>query len=109
MNDNIKDLIRTFLESQPLVEPVQKVTEKAEMPKGEMPEGEKAEKPKRCQHLSCKTKLMLSDFACKCENYYCSSHRHAESHSCSFDFKKQSHLQLEKQLVKVVSSKLDRV
>ena len=69
----------------------------------------KAEKPKRCQHASCKTKLMLSDFACKCENYYCSSHRHAESHSCSYDFKKHSHSQLEKQLVKSVAAKLDRV
>ena len=101
MNHNINDLIRTFLESQPAVEPVQNVAEKAEKPK--------AEKPKKCQHLSCKTKLMLSDFACKCENYYCSSHRHAESHSCSFDFKKQGHSQLEKQLVKTVAAKLDRV
>lgn len=69
----------------------------------------KKEKPKRCEHISCKAKLMLSDFSCKCGNYYCNSHKHAELHSCSYNFKEQGHLNLEKQLVKVVSSKLDRV
>ena len=66
-------------------------------------------KPKACQHVACKKKLMLSDFACRCENYYCGSHRHAESHSCAYDFKKQGATQLEKQLVKAVASKLDRL
>jgi len=66
-------------------------------------------KPKTCQHVACKKKLMLSDFACRCENYYCGTHRHAESHSCAYDFKKQGTTQLEKQLVKTVASKLDRV
>ena len=66
-------------------------------------------KPKTCQHIECKKKLMLSDFACRCENYYCGSHRHAESHACSFNFKQQGTTLLEKQLVKSVASKLDRV
>lgn len=66
-------------------------------------------KPKTCQHAECKKKLMLSDFACRCENYYCGSHRHAESHACAYDFKKQTSTQLEKQLVKAVASKLDRI
>ena len=66
-------------------------------------------KPKTCQHVACKKKLMLSDFACRCENYYCGSHRHAESHSCAYDFKKQGATQLEKQLVNAVASKLDRI
>lgn len=66
-------------------------------------------KPKACQHAECKKKLMLSDFACRCENYYCGSHRHAESHTCSFNFKGQGVTLLEKQLVKSVASKLDRI
>ena len=66
-------------------------------------------KPKTCQHVACKKKLMLSDFACRCENYYCGAHRHAESHACAYDFKKQGSTQLEKQLVKAVAYKLDRV
>ena len=66
-------------------------------------------KPKLCQHTSCKKKLMLSDFACRCTNYYCGAHRHAESHACVYDFKKQGATLLEKQLVKAVASKLDRI
>ena len=66
-------------------------------------------KPSRCQHDACKKKILLSDFACKCSNYYCSSHRHAESHSCSFDFKQRGHDILEKQLVKAVSAKIDHI
>lgn len=66
-------------------------------------------KPKLCQHTSCNKKLMLSDFACRCANYYCGAHRHAESHACVYDFKKQGATLLEKQLVKAVASKLDRV
>jgi len=66
-------------------------------------------KPKMCQHTECKKKLMLSDFACRCENYYCGSHRHAESHACAFNFKQQGTTLLEKQLVKSVASKLDRI
>ena len=66
-------------------------------------------KPTICHHETCKKKLMLTDFACKCENYYCSTHRHAESHGCSFDFKKQRSLQLEKDLVKTVALKVDKI
>lgn len=69
----------------------------------------KKTKPVRCEQISCKTKLSLADFPCKCENYYCNSHRHAELHSCSFDFKKQGNVLLEKQLVKAVSSKIDHI
>lgn len=87
-------------EASPLVPQESSEDKKKESPKT---------KPKTCQHVDCKKKLMLSDFACRCENYYCTSHRHAESHSCAYDFKKQGTTQLEKQLVKTVASKLDRI
>ena len=74
-----------------------------EAPKGPPP------KPKRCMCAGCKTKLSLTDFACKCEGWYCGLHRHAEAHSCSFDFKAKGQGLLEKQLVKVAGEKLNRV
>ena len=39
--------------------------------------------------IICKKKLGLLGFICKCNNYYCSLHRHAEKHNCSFDYKKE--------------------
>ena len=76
----------------------------------EVKETKKSEtRPKRCQHEACKTKLMLSDFACKCSNFYCSQHRYSESHKCTFDYKSQGVKLLEKQLVQVSGSKVDKL
>ena len=68
-----------------------------------------AERPKRCQGQDCKAKIVLSDFACQCNKFYCSSHRHAENHSCSFDYRNAGTKGLEKNLVKVVADKLERI
>ena len=43
--------------------------------------------PKRCEKEDCKCKLKLTDYACRCGNYYCSQHRLGEYHSCSFDYR----------------------
>jgi hypothetical protein len=68
-----------------------------------------AERPKRCQGQDCKAKIVLSDFACQCNKFYCSRHRHAENHSCSFDYRNAGTKGLEKNLVKVVADKLERI
>jgi hypothetical protein len=44
-------------------------------------------KPTRCCFDGCKKKLALTDFPCKCGKIHCTSHRPAELHNCSFDFK----------------------
>jgi hypothetical protein len=62
--------------------------------------------PKICQYSECKCKLKISDFSCKCNKFYCSKHRHFSDHSCEFDYKLNSHKQLEKQLVKVNGDKI---
>jgi len=36
----------------------------------------------RCQHESCKKKLSITDFPCKCEKKYCVNHRLPETHNC---------------------------
>lgn len=66
-------------------------------------------RPKRCQGVDCKAKLVLSDFVCQCKGFYCSKHRYAESHSCTFDYKAAGNKLLEKSLVKAVADKVDRI
>jgi len=39
----------------------------------------------RCWH--CSRKCGLTGFECRCGYVFCSRHRHAEDHDCSFDFK----------------------
>ena len=66
-------------------------------------------KPKRCQHDGCKVKLMLADFACRCKSFYCSQHRFAEVHKCSFDYKGVGKELLTKQMPTVIGEKFERV
>lgn len=66
-------------------------------------------KPKRCQHDGCKVKLMLADFACRCNSFYCSQHRASELHNCSFDYKASGKELLTKQMPAVVAEKFERV
>jgi predicted nucleic acid binding AN1-type Zn finger protein len=47
--------------------------------------------PKKVVCNICSKKLNLAEQTniCKCEKHFCSSHRHFEDHSCSFDYKAQ--------------------
>lgn len=49
---------------------------------------EEAQPPKvsnRC--FSCNKKVGLTGFRCKCGSTFCGTHRYAEKHDCTFDFK----------------------
>ncbi|GBF95755.1 hypothetical protein Rsub_08191 [Raphidocelis subcapitata] len=39
----------------------------------------------RCQQ--CRKKVGLTGFKCKCGQLFCGSHRYAEAHACTFDYK----------------------
>lgn len=39
-------------------------------------------KQPRCQYNTCKKKLCITDFPCKCEKRYCQFHRLPELHEC---------------------------
>mmetsp|Transcript_7361 Transcript_7361/g.22435 ORF Transcript_7361/g.22435 Transcript_7361/m.22435 type:complete len:188 (+) Transcript_7361:220-783(+) len=54
-------------------------------------ENEAVPKPKvqkninRC--FSCRKRIGLSNFKCRCGYHYCAEHRYSDSHNCSFDYK----------------------
>ena len=64
---------------------------------------------KKCGH--CKKKLGIVNYECKCTNKhkFCSKCRLPESHNCEYDFKADSKILLEKQLVKVVCQKVIKI
>lgn len=37
----------------------------------------------RCEEASCRKKVGLLGFACKCAKTYCATHRHPEDHLCA--------------------------
>ncbi|KAH6559014.1 hypothetical protein KP509_1Z031900 [Ceratopteris richardii] len=42
-------------------------------------------KPNRC--FSCRRRVGLTGFKCRCGNIFCSVHRYSEEHNCTFDYK----------------------
>jgi hypothetical protein len=99
---NLESFLNSLLEiNQEEIPQVPPVVEKpAEKPQ---------ERPKRCQHSDCKTKLVLSDFACQCKQFYCMKHRYAEAHSCAFDYRAAASKTLEKQNVKIIGDSFERI
>ena len=66
-------------------------------------------RPKRCQMAECKQKLTLTDSACKCTGFFCMQHRHAETHSCAFDYKGEGINKLKAQLPEVKGVKVENI
>ncbi|XP_057424149.1 zinc finger A20 and AN1 domain-containing stress-associated protein 6-like [Lotus japonicus] len=44
-----------------------------------------AAQPNRC--ATCRKRVGLTGFKCRCEVTFCGAHRYPEKHACSFDFK----------------------
>ncbi|KII73403.1 Zinc finger A20 and AN1 domain-containing stress-associated protein 9 [Thelohanellus kitauei] len=87
------------------------VTEDTEMEKDpECHHEEKKEKPQKpddpqdiCHDCG---KKILTSIKCKCDHYYCFTHRLPENHHCTFDFKKSGREKLDKENPVIVSEKI---
>jgi hypothetical protein len=65
-------------------------------------------KSKRC--CECNKKINIMFFNCKCGNIYCDKHRYSFEHNCSFDYKKEQQIILEKNNPVVKADKIkDRI
>jgi predicted nucleic acid binding AN1-type Zn finger protein len=64
---------------------------------------------KRCEYDTCKRKLRLMPFICRCKRQFCATHRHSFDHNCTFDFKKHNQEILKKTLVKIDKPKLTMI
>lgn len=49
--------------------------------------------PTTCSFVNCNKKIKLTDFACKCEKYYCKLHKDPLNHNCSYDYKENNNKQ----------------
>jgi predicted nucleic acid binding AN1-type Zn finger protein len=65
----------------------------------------------RCQHVSCKKKLFITDFPCKCEKRFCVNHRLPESHQCvSIEKEREAYKEyLKDKLLDAKFTKLEKV
>jgi len=63
----------------------------------------------RCNYSTCKIKLGLIPFECRCSMNFCTEHRLPESHQCSFDYKTFGKLLIEKNNQKVIGEKIHKI
>ena len=66
-------------------------------------------KPPSNRCLSCRKKVGLTGFQCRCGGTFCSMHRYADSHECTFDYKKAGREQIAKQNPVVMAEKINKI
>jgi len=65
------------------------------------------ETPNRC--FSCRKRVGLTGFKCRCGNTFCGMHRYAEKHSCTFDFKTTGRETISKANPVIKAAKIDKI
>lgn len=71
---------------------------------------EKKSVPKRCMFTSCKRKLDVIPFTCRCGGFFCSQHRLAEAHVCQHNyFKDHQDVLLKTMSSPVQAVKVDKI
>ncbi|XP_047312238.1 zinc finger A20 and AN1 domain-containing stress-associated protein 6-like [Impatiens glandulifera] len=61
----------------------------------------------RC--FSCRKKVGLTGFGCRCGSTFCGVHRYPERHSCSFDYKSAGRFVIAKENPLVKADKLQKI
>ncbi|KAK1416572.1 hypothetical protein QVD17_32363 [Tagetes erecta] len=67
----------------------------------------KAEQRNRCG--SCRKRVGLTGFTCRCERVFCGMHRYPEKHECSFDYKTMGKEAIAKANPVVKADKLQKI
>jgi len=69
--------------------------------------GEKKPKKNRCH--TCKKKVGLTGFECRCGGLFCSLHRYSDKHDCNFNYKEMAQLQIRKNNPVIVGEKIQKI
>jgi len=72
-------------------------------------DGEKDGKKKKNRCLSCKKKVGLTGFTCRCGGLFCSIHRYSDKHVCGFDYKALGAEEISKSNPVVVAQKVAKI
>ena len=62
-----------------------------------------------CAFQECNKKIRLTDYACKCEKYYCKFHRDPLIHNCSYDYKENILKQKKIDNLLCISNKIEKI
>jgi len=71
--------------------------------------GAEKKKPSRCCVDTCKRKVGLTGFDCRCGGLFCWEHRYSDKHECKFDYKELGQDQIRKNNPVVVGEKIQKI
>ncbi|KAJ6714045.1 ZINC FINGER A20 AND AN1 DOMAIN-CONTAINING STRESS-ASSOCIATED PROTEIN 8 [Salix viminalis] len=74
---------------------------------GERVEAKSKEGPNRC--TSCKKRVGLTGFKCRCGSLFCASHRYSDKHDCPFDYRTFAREAIAKANPVVKAEKLNKI
>ncbi|XP_061180756.1 AN1-type zinc finger protein 5-like [Saccostrea echinata] len=68
---------------------------------------DKKSKKNRC--TTCKKKVGLTGFPCRCGGLFCSMHRYSDKHECDFNYKELAQEQIRKHNPVIVAEKIQKI
>lgn len=66
-------------------------------------------KRNRCSWETCNKKLGLTGFDCRCGGQYCSLHRYANEHKCTFDYKEHGQNEIRRNMPVVQGERVRKI
>ena len=69
----------------------------------------KKKKPRRCEFPTCRTRLLLTSYACRCEKFFCPLHVPSEEHDCEFDYHGMARKKIRRDNPKVIGRKIRKI
>jgi len=76
---------------------------------GEAAEAKPKEKEGASRCATCKKRVGLTGFKCRCGNLFCGSHRYSDKHECPFDYRTAAQDAIAKANPVVKADKLDKI
>jgi len=69
----------------------------------------KSQKKKKNKCTQCRTNIGVFGFPCRCGGTFCSVHRYASEHSCTFDYKGHGAEEIRKSNPQVIGEKIQKI
>lgn len=66
-------------------------------------------KPKKSRCFTCRKKVGLTGFDCRCGNVFCGVHRYSDVHNCTFDYKADAAEKIRKENPVIVGEKITKI
>jgi len=72
-------------------------------------EDKEVKKPKKNRCASCKKKIGLTGFTCRCGGMYCGIHRYSDKHDCDFDYNAMGKAEIAAANPVIVAEKVSKI